>query len=88
MARCGAPGSSLDAAEEDLRMMHHHGSRHTLPFHDTGHPALALPVDKSSAGLPVSRRLAGRCIDGPLRLWVAYAYQHATDGDTIITAQG
>jgi hypothetical protein len=39
MTRCDAPGSYLDAVEENLRMMHNHGSRNTLPFNDTGHPA-------------------------------------------------
>jgi Asp-tRNA(Asn)/Glu-tRNA(Gln) amidotransferase A subunit family amidase len=47
-----------------------------------------VPVGQSSAGLPVSMPLAGRSFDDPLPMWVAYAYQHATDGDTIASAQG
>ena len=56
----------------------------TCPFNYTGHPALALPVGKSSAGLPVSMQLVGRFFDDPLVMRVAYAYQHATDWDKII----
>ena len=46
--------------------------------------ALALPVGKSPAGLPVSMQLVGRFFDDPLLMRVAYAYQHATDWNTII----
>jgi amidase len=60
------------------------GSRNTQPFNYTGHPALALPVGKSSAGLPVSMQLVGRFFDDPLLMRVAYAYQHAVDWDKII----
>jgi Asp-tRNA(Asn)/Glu-tRNA(Gln) amidotransferase A subunit family amidase len=88
MTLCDAPGSYLDAVEENLRMMHNRGSRNILPFHYTGHPALALPVGKPSAGLPVSMQLAGRFVDDPLRMRVAYACQHATDWATIISARG
>ena len=73
MTRCDAPGSDLEAVAENLRMRHNRGSRHTLPFHYTGHPALALPVGQSSAGLPVSMQLVGRFFDDTLRMWVAYA---------------
>jgi len=38
-----------------------------------GDPALALPVGKSSAGLPVSMKLLGRFLDDPLLMRVAYA---------------
>jgi len=41
-------------------------------------------VGKSSAGLPVSRQLAGRCFDDPLLMRAAYAYQQSTDWDKII----
>jgi Asp-tRNA(Asn)/Glu-tRNA(Gln) amidotransferase A subunit family amidase len=88
MTRCDAPGSDRAAVEENLRMRPNRGSRNPLPFNDAGHPALAVPVGQSSAGLPVSMPLAGRSFDDPLRMWVAYAYQHATDGDTITSAQG
>ena len=81
------PGSSLEAIEDNLMTMHSRGSRNMLPFNYTGHPALALPVGKSSAGLPVSMQLVGRFFDDPLLLQVAYAYQHSTDWDTIIRVQ-
>jgi amidase len=78
------PGNYLDAVEDNLMTMHSRVSRNTLPFNFTGHPALALPVGKSSAGLPASMQLVGRCFDDPLLLRVAYAYQHSTDWDKII----
>ncbi len=81
------PGSYLEAVEDNLETMHSRGSRNTLPFNYTGHPALALPVGKSSAGLPVSMQLVGRFFDDPLLMRVAYAYQHLTDWDTIISVQ-
>jgi amidase len=81
------PGSYLEAVEDNLETMHSLGSRNTLPFNYTGHPALALPVGKSSAGLPVSMQLVGRFFDDPLLMRVAYAYQHSTDWDTIIRVQ-
>jgi amidase len=81
------PGSALEAIEDNLETMHSRGSRNTQPFNYTGHPALALPVGKSSVGLPVSMQLVGRFFDDPLLMRVAYAYQHATDWDTIIRVQ-
>jgi amidase len=81
------PGSYLEAVEDNLMTMYSRASRNTQPFNYTGHPALALPVGKSSAGLPVSMQLVGRFFDDPLLLRVAYAYQHATDWDTIIRIQ-
>jgi amidase len=81
------PGSYLEAVEDNLAATRNRGSRNTQPFNYTGHPALALPVGKSSAGLPVSMQLVGRFFDDPLLLRVAYAYQHATDWDTIIRVQ-
>ena len=81
------PGSSLEAVEDNLMTIHSRGSRNTQPFNYTGHPALALPVGKSSAGLPVSMQLVGRFFDDPLLLRVAYAYQHSTDWATIIRVQ-
>ena len=60
------------------------GSRNTLPFNYTGHPALALPVGKSSAGLPVSIQLVGRFFDDPLLMRAACAYQQSIDWDNII----
>jgi amidase len=79
------PGSYLEAVEDNLTLRS--SSRNTQPFNYTGHPALALPVGKSSAGLPVSMQLVGRFFDDPLLMRVAYAYQDATDWDTIIRVQ-
>jgi amidase len=78
------PGSYLEAVEDNLAAMSRGGSRNTQPFNYTGHPALALPVGKSSAGLPVSMQLVGRFFDDPLLMRVARAYQHAVDWDEII----
>ena len=81
------PGSYLEAVEDNLSAANRSSSRNTQPFNYTGHPALALPVGKSSAGLPVSMQLVGRCFDDPLLLRVAYAYQHSIDWDKIICVQ-
>jgi amidase len=81
------PGSYMEAVEDNLSPINRRGSRNTLPFNYTGHPALALPVGKSSAGLPVSMQLVGRFFDDPLLMRVAYAYQHSTDWDAIIRVQ-
>jgi amidase len=78
------PTSHLEAVEDNLLSASRGGSRNTQPFNYTGHPALALPVGKSSAGLPVSMQLVGRFFDDPLLMRVAHAYQHATDWNTII----
>jgi amidase len=77
------PGSHLEAVEDNLLASSSRGSRNTQPFNYTGHPALALPVGKSSAGLPVSMQLVGRFFDDPLLMRVAYAYQHAVDWNKI-----
>ena len=81
------PGSYLEAVEENLATTNSAGSRNTQPFNYTGHPALALPVGKSSAGLPVSMQLVGRFFDDPLLMRIAYAYQQSTDWDKIIGVQ-
>ena len=78
------PGSYLEAVEDNLMSGSRSGNRNTQPFNYTGHPALALPVGKSSAGLPISMQLVGRFFDDPLLMRVAYAYQHATDWNKII----
>jgi amidase len=78
------PGSYLEAVEDNLTMLNRGSSRNTQPFNYTGHPALALPVGKSSAGLPASMQLVGRFFDDPLLLRVAYAYQHSVDWGTLI----
>jgi hypothetical protein len=46
---------------------------------DTGLPALALPVGKSPAGLPVSMQLIGRFFDDPLLRRIVHAYRHTVD---------
>ena len=78
------PATYLEAVEDNLEAVHSSGSRNTMPFNYTGHPALALPVGKSSAGLPVSMQLVGRFFDDPLLMRAAYAYQQSTDWDKII----
>ena len=65
------PESHLEAVEDNLLAMSRGGSRNTQPFIYTGPPALALPVGKSSAGLPVSMQLVGRFFDDPLLLRAA-----------------
>src|SRR6266699_5991325 len=77
------PGSYLEAVEDSLTLRS--SNRNTQPFNYTGHPALALPVGKSAAGLPVSMQLVGRFFDDPLLMRVAYAYQHATDWNAMIS---
>jgi amidase len=81
------PGSYIEAVEDNLSALNRRGSFNTQPFNYTGHPALALPVGKSSAGLPVSMQLVGRFFDDPLLMRVAHAYQHSTDWDKIISVQ-
>ena len=78
------PGSYLEAVEDNLATVNSTSSRNTMPFNYTGHPALALPVGKSSAGLPVSMQLVGRFFDDPLIMRAAYAYQQSTDWDKIL----
>ena len=78
------PGSYLEAVEDNLASMNWTGSRNTMPFNYTGHPALALPVGKSSAGLPASMQLVGRFFDDPLLMRAAYTYQKSTDWNKII----
>src|SRR5437899_5907903 len=54
------PRTYLEAVEDNLKAIARGGSRNTQPFNYTGHPALAVPVGKSPAGLPVSMQLVGR----------------------------
>ena len=77
------PGSYLEAVEDNLTGMTPSASKNTQPFNYTGHPALAVPVGKSSAGLPASMQLIGRFFDDPLLLRVAYAYQHSVDWEAM-----
>jgi Asp-tRNA(Asn)/Glu-tRNA(Gln) amidotransferase A subunit family amidase len=73
----------MEALEDNLASGSSKVSRNTQPFNYTGHPALAMPVGKSSAGLPASMQLIGRFFDDPLVLRVAYAYQHSVDWDAL-----
>jgi amidase len=81
------PDGYLEAVEDNLRSASSRFSLNTQPFNYTGHPALALPVGKSSAGLPASMQLVGRFFDDPLLLRVAYAYQHSVDWDALISVK-
>jgi amidase len=81
------PASYLEAVEDNLSMVARSASQNTQPFNYTGHPALAMPVGKSSAGLPASMQLSGRFFDDPLLLRVAYAYQHSVDWDAMIAVK-
>jgi amidase len=72
------PESYMEALEENLSRSSR-VSHNTQPFNFTGHPALAVPVGKSGAGLPASMQLVGRFFDDPLLLRVAYAYEHSVD---------
>lgn len=78
------PSSPLEALEEELNNMVRKESRNTAPFNFTGHPALAVPVGKSS-GLPVSMQLIGKFFDDPLLLQVANSYQNSVDWTKIIS---
>ena len=78
------PGSYLESVEDNLAGASSSGSRNTQPFNYTGHPALALPVGKSSDGLPVSMQFVGRFFDDPLLMRAAYCYQQSTDWDKIV----
>jgi amidase len=81
------PGSYLEALEDNLATATRSTSRNTQPFNYTGHPALALPVGKSPAGLPASMQLVGRFFADPLLMRVAYVYQHSVDWEQIIGVQ-
>lgn len=79
------PDSPLAAIEDNLKLaLNNRSSRNTLPFNYTGHPALAVPVGKSAAGLPASMQLVGKFFADPLLLQVAYAYQHSLDWDAMM----
>ena len=78
------PGSYLEAVEDNLTAITRSASQNTQPLNYPGHPALAMPVGKSSAGLPASMQIIGRFFDDPLVLRVAYAYQHSVDWDAMI----
>jgi amidase len=78
------PTTFLEAVEDNLSAMSRSASQNTQPFNYTGHPALSIPVGKSSAGLPGSMQLIGRFFDDALLLRVAYAFQHSVDWDAVV----
>jgi amidase len=80
------PATYLEALEDNLDRSAHIASRNCMPFNFTGHPALAVPVGKSS-GLPVSMQLVGRFFDDPFLLQVAHAYEHSVDWTEIISVE-
>jgi amidase len=77
------PSSYLESVEYNLSPVTSRVSANTRQFNYTGHPALAVPVGKNSAGLPTSMQLVGRFFDDPLLLRVAYAYQHSVDWNAL-----
>jgi amidase len=77
------PATYLEAVEYNLSPATSRVSANTRQFNYTGHPALAVPVGKSSAGLPASMQLVGRFFDDPLLLRIAYAYQHSVDWNAL-----
>jgi amidase len=81
------PDSYLEVLEENLSRSSRI-SENTQPFNFTGHPALAVPVGKSAAGLPASMQLVGRFFDDPLVLRVAYAYEHSVDWAALTGVSG
>src|SRR5262249_7241521 len=64
------PDTLAHAVEENLAQFRRVSN--TGQFNYTGHPALAVPVGKSSNGLPLSMQLVGRFFDDPLVLRTAY----------------
>jgi amidase len=78
------PGTFLESIEDNLAYNGPGTLQNTQQFDYTGHPALAMPVGKSAAGLPASMQLVGKFFDDPLLLRVAYAYQHSVDWDATI----
>jgi amidase len=79
------PATMAEALERNLSMMNRLGrTMNTQQFNFTGHPALAVPIGKTSAGLPASIQLVGRFFDDPLLLRAAYAYQHSVDWADVI----
>jgi amidase len=78
------PEGYMQALEDYLQNPLGGASKNTQPFNYTGHPALAVPVGKSTAGLPASMQLIGRFFDDALLLRVAYAYEHSTNWEAII----
>src|SRR5262249_11088206 len=77
-------GGYLEALEYNLSTGWGRVALNTSPFNFSGHPALATPVGKSSAGLPASMQLVGRFFEDPLLVRVAYAYQHSVDWQATI----
>jgi amidase len=81
------PDSYMEVLEENLSRSSRI-SENTQPFNFTGHPALAVPVGKSTTGLPASMQLVGRFLDDALLLRVAYAYEHSVDWEALTSVSG
>ena len=78
------PENYLESVEDNIISQNVDVTRNTQPFNYTGHPAIAVPVGKSSSGLPVSMQLVGKFFDDGLVMRTAYAYQHSTNWEDII----
>ena len=78
------PENYLESVEDNIISQNIDVTRNTQPFNYTGHPAIAVPVGKSSSGLPVSMQLVGKFFDDGLVMRTAYAYQHSTNWEDII----
>lgn len=77
------PANHLEAIEDNLALPGRGFTANTQQFNFTGHPALAVPVGKSS-GLPASMQLVGRFFEDALLLRVAYAFEHSVDWESVI----
>jgi amidase len=78
------PATYLEAIDDNLALPGRSFTANTAQFNYTGHPALAVPVGKTAAGLPASMQLVGRFFDDPLLLRVAYSFQHSVDWDAVV----
>ena len=78
------PDEWMQVLEDSLSSAASRVAHNTQPFNYTGHPALAVPVGKSTGGLPASMQLVGRFFDDGLLLRLAYAYQHSVDWEAVI----
>ncbi len=78
------PTTFMESVEDNLAYNGPSTLQNTQQFDYTGHPALAMPVGKSAAGMPVSMQLVGKFFDDPLLLRVAYAFEHSVDWNAVI----
>ena len=54
------------------------GTRCTIPFNVTGHPALSLCCGFTATGLPIGLQIVGACFEESRVFQVAHAYEQAT----------